>query len=1472
MFKLKKILSAITVIVFSINGVIGQFYNIDDYDGDTVTTCSGFFFDSGGNFGDYGNNEHYTITFCSSGGENLRFEFTDFNTNWNFGPQTDYMLIYDGPTTSSPPIGGMFYYNLGTPFIINSSGQYLTFEFISDGSTTHDGWRANISCFTITPDVQYHFNGTAMDDGNDCYTLTQEMTYTNGTIWYSEQLDLSQPFDIEFNMNFGSDDAGADGMAFVMQQIGVNALGNTGMGMGYGGNYFQPSLGIEFDVFENTQTNDPAEDHIAIQRDGNIDHANANNLAGPVQADASSANIETDTDYPVRITWDPSTNTIEVYFNCELRLSTQYDITNLIFSGNSMVYWGFTAGTGGAFNEQKVCLETNILTVPDDLYICQGESAQLDATGTVFSSYTWGPDYNLSSTTIQNPVASPDVTTTYYVTVTEPTCGFEKVDSVTVYVSAIDATVTGTDPACYGDNTGSADLTVTDGNAPFTYIWSEGSTTEDLNGISGGTYTVTVTDSSGCTVTATIDINEPDELLANITGTNIACYGDNNGIADLTVTGGTTNYSYSWNTGATTEDLNGLSGGIYNVTVSDANGCTAEASVNISEPDELVATITGTDLLCVGDNSGAADLSVSGGTVDYSYLWNTGATTEDLNDIAAGTYSVTVTDASSCTTITTINISEPADGMLITTSSTNSTCGMADGTASVSVTGGTSPYDYLWSGGETTNSISNLSAGSYSVTVTDDNGCTAIAVIDISDEGAPTATIIDSSDVTCYGYADGSATVDATGGTPPLSYIWSNGETTTTITGLSGGTYSVTVSDANNCNQVVSVTIDEPPALSINMSSTPETGGGGNGTATAGVSGGTPSYQYLWDGGQVTMTATGLTAGTYCVTVIDMNGCTISGCVDVTADLDSIYAGFTYNGNQCLTGNSFDFTNTGFSEAGATYFWDFQGGTPATSTDENPVNIIWTAPGTYTVTQTITHGVLTDNAIMDITVFNEPSVSVTGTDAGCFGLNNGSATASATAGTSPYNYLWSNGCTDATTSGLAAGDYSVTITDVNGCSATTSVTIGQPGEISVTIDAPNITCSGEGVTISASASNGTEPYTYAWSDGSSGSTITVSPLSETTYTVIVTDNYGCTTTSQITIDVYAPLSLNIYTNEAIICEGETATIYAIATGGTGNYSYFLDGIDATFPVLVYPVAVPPDNSQTYAITLNDDCGSVTEYLDIEVYNNPPVSFLSNTVEGCAPLTVHFNTGSGGAGYSYQWNFGDGSSGTVSYEQYPVHEFDLPGTYDVTLTITTPQGCTGSQTYNNMISVYSSPTASFLSIPQVASILEPYIYFENTSSTTYYSEWDFGDGDMSGNTNPKHKYDHTGEYLVQLVIETEHGCSDSATTVIVIMDEYTFYAPNAFSPDQDEMNALFSPIGYGIDPDYWHLIIYDRWGEKVWETHIFDIDKESGKVLHGWDGRIHDDKMGENGVYTWLVIYRDLSGAEHRRAGLVRLIR
>jgi len=1033
-----------------------------------------------------------------------------------------------------------------------------------------------------------------------------------------------------------------------------------------------------------------------------------------------------------------------------------------------------------------------------DTTICPGETVTIysDANVTPAEIY-WIGDPGGYYSTEQNPSFTLDDVGTYTFIVTMLTEWEECtiIDTVTVIVVPCDYGVEANAyPICEGD---CSELTaqVTEGEyPPFTYVWDNGFPGEGPHEVcptETTIYSVTVTDAQGQTATDTAIVIVYPLPVVDIIPTHVTCYGYCDGQALANVTIGTPPFTYQWDAGTGNQANNpatNLCPGTYSVTVTDVNGCTGEASVTINEPPELLLTISVVDAQC-NESDGSAIVSATGGTPSYTYLWDAAAgnqTTATAVNLPAGIYSVTVTDANGCTAEITAIINT-TDGPVLNITGTDVTCyGYFDGTIDLTVTEGTPPMTYIWSNGANTEDQSGLGAGNYTVTVTDAMGCISMISI-ILTEPPELVTSLTGTNIQCFGGVDGMIDLEVTGGTPEYGYLWSpGGEVTEDLNGIPAGQYDVTVTDANQCTAVNTIILTEPPELASVIANTDQLCTGDEiGTVDIEVSGGTPPYTYFWQPtDETTQDIDSLPSGEYDVLITDANGCTATNSIII----------------------------------------------------DEPYPIL---------TQTI------------------------GTDVLCYGYTDGTAGVTVSGGTQPYTYLWNTGADTENISNIGAGTYTVTITDQNNCTVTDNIIINEPPELKVNIPVPDWICIGESVTLFANASGGTPGYNYIWNNGTMQQSNNVAPQVTTAYSVSATDINGCQATASATVNVYGPLAIDAFPDDTI-CPGESSVIYANYAGGMGEpFTVTINGIEAEVPY-----TVSPSITTTYLVCVNDECGTPEECDEVEVVvmDLPPVDFVADIYEGCEPLTVHFNETNEHEGQTYQWNFGDQWGSTYGNGKYPVHIFENPGVYDVSCTVTDVHGCVNTWTWYEMIHVWANPVAAFFPYPQVATILEPYIYFENNSSTYWYSHWDFGDGDESMATHPQHKYDTWGTYIVELAVSTEHGCVDTTWSEIIIQDIITFYAPTAFTPDFDDMNGLFSPVGYGIDPDNWHLMIYDRWGEKVWETYIYDVDEETGKVNHGWDGRIRGRETGESAVYTWLVVYKDITGAEHERAGIFTLIR
>ncbi|MES2330753.1 MAG: SprB repeat-containing protein, partial [Bacteroidota bacterium] len=508
-----------------------------------------------------------------------------------------------------------------------------------------------------------------------------------------------------------------------------------------------------------------------------------------------------------------------------------------------------TNASGCSASSAPVTVTVNAPTTPTFTQvaaICNGSSlSALPTSSNNNITGTWSPALNSTATT------------TYTFTPNADQCATTATMTITVNPLPV-VSASQTNVSCFNGSDGSIDVSVLNGTAPYTYSWSNGSTTEDINSLTAGIYTVTVRDVFGCASSNSVTIIEPEQVTFSTTESNNLCYGDTRGVIIVTATGGTGSYTYSLNNGTpqASNEFNNLHAGTYAVNVTDANHCTATATVTITEPAAAIRiSPSQVNVLCYGASTGSINSNVSGGTAPYAYSWSNGAQTADISGLAAGTYTVTVTDANHCVATATVTITEPAAAIRISPSQVNVLCyGASTGSINSNVSGGTAPYAYSWTGGAQTADISGLAAGTYTVTVTDANHCVATATVTITEPAAAIRISPSQVNVLCYGASTGSINSNVSGGTAPYAYSWSNGAQTADISGLAAGTYTVTVTDANHCVATATVTITEP-AAAIRISPSQVNVlcyGASTGSINSNVSGGTAPYAYSWSNGAQT--------------------------------------------------------------------------------------------------------------------------------------------------------------------------------------------------------------------------------------------------------------------------------------------------------------------------------------------------------------------------------------------------------------------------------------------------------------------------------------------------------------------------------------------------------------------------------------------------------------------------------------------
>jgi phosphatidylserine/phosphatidylglycerophosphate/cardiolipin synthase-like enzyme len=588
--------------------------------------------------------------------------------------------------------------------------------------------------------------------------------------------------------------------------------------------------------------------------------------------------------------------------------------------------------------------------------------------------------------------------------------------------------------------TGKATVTASGGTPPYTYSWAPGGgTNSTATGLSAGTYTITVKDDNSHTATASVTITVPANVTASAVVNANASECASTGKATVTAGGGTTPYTYNWTGGNTNAVASGLSAGSYTVTVKDNNGCSATASITITAPANVTASAVVNANASECASTGKATVTAGGGTTPYSYSWTGGNTNAVASGLSAGSYTVTVKDNNGCSATASITITAPANVTASAVVNANASECASTGKATVTAGGGTTPYTYSWTGGSTNAVASGLSAGSYTVTVKDNNGCSATASITITAPANITASaVVNANASECA--STGKATVTAGGGTTPYTYSWTGGNTNAVASGLSAGSYTVTVKDNNGCSATASIAITAPATISISASITASVScyGGDNGSASSGVSGGTSPYAYFWSGGGGTNSyATGLSAGTYTVMVKDTNGCSATATATVSQPATSVLVSTSPIVNVlCMGGNngSISSATTG-GTAPYTYLWS------DANTQTSAIATALTA-GTYTITVNDSNG-CTSSASASVT--EPPALMLTCSAAdsvicsgGCTSIN-----AIGGGGTPAYTYLWNTGATTTSINvcPVVKTTYTVTLTDANGCTHDTAVDV-----------------------------------------------------------------------------------------------------------------------------------------------------------------------------------------------------------------------------------------------------------------------------------------------------------------------------------------------------------------------------------------------------------------------------------------------
>ncbi len=978
---------------------------------------------------------------------------------------------------------------------------------------------------------------------------------------------------------------------------------------------------------------------------------------------------------------------------------------------------------------------------------------------------------------------------------------------------------------CNGEFNGSAIVIANGGTFPYTYSWDKSSSTNDTaTDLAAGIHTIIVKDANDCEATTFVTITEPNILLVVVSeNIPITCNGLLDGSATVLVSGGITPYTYSWeNSMSVSATADDLGAGNHTVTILDANDCEATVNVVITEPNLLAATaVEDSGVTCFGGSDGVATVTVNGGTLPYTFSWDKStATTALATDLDAGIHTITIKDANDCETTTIVTITEPLELVATAIEDSPVKCvGAFNGEATVAVNGGTAPYIYSWDKSISTSASANdLEVGFHTITIRDLNGCETIATVVITDLNALSATAVQFSRVTCNGLSDGSAVVTIVGGTAPFTYTWDKSTSTSaSASDLAAGAHTIKVEDANSCEILVSVLIEEPAILTAFAAqvSPAKCKGESSGEATVITEGGTMPYSYAWDKSvSNSSTATDLEVGLHTITITDAMNCVTTAIVEIS-EPDALEIIETIQPILCNTGGSISVQVTGGISSNLFYTWTGPSSFSQSGFDLKLIANLFIG-GNYTLSVIDDNGCevselysldtfeqidYTGQTTFDVdTCDSFLSISINDFDVrGGTPFIDGS-------GNPYYNYEWfgpDNFHAFGASIPVEPGTYQLIIIDGENCESNPIIITVNPiyDPIVVNEEIGDVTCDEESDGfIAIDVSGGRKPYTIVWelenpSSGSGNPTYSVigndllriNDLEEGRYRLTVTsDIFPCANEnpSYIFQTIYTVSSAQSITvlEEPIIdnelCLGNPGTITVrVVDTKLGAISFIYNG------ALVTPKE------------LDDD------YYEL---------FIASPVDS-ALLNIVNDDGCG--------------------EEYPIE-----------IGVVDP------------LFVYESVG---FNTNGIVSLNEEVTFINTATGDPFYLEWDFGDGSpLDDSAQPTHSYQVTGLYDVTLRFYNEQDCFKEYTLTIEIGGKYSIKVPDIFTPNNDGVNDFFQFESAGITN--FSMEIYDLWNNLLYAEE-FTAGSLGGSW--GWNGKLSTGEPFTGKIFKYVFKGVDNTGEE-----------
>lgn len=942
--------------------------------------------------------------------------------------------------------------------------------------------------------------------------------------------------------------------------------------------------------------------------------------------------------------------------------------------------------------------------------------------------------------------------------------------------------------SCQNNTSGAIDVSVNGGAPGYTYIWSNNETSASINSLSSGDYQLIVSDNNGCKIDTTLKLRLIYPLSSNISVQQVTCSDRDDGSSTVTLIGGTAPFSYLWSDSKKqkTATASGLDAGNYTVTVSDNLGCTLTQAISIVKPSPLDVKFSTTASNCYNSADGAATAVVSGGNGNPQIVWCDGKSGLSRNDLMGGNCSVTVTDSKGCTVQQNISIPRPPELLIEKMIVQDVKCaGENNGTAESIVSGGTSPYNYRWndSNGQLSDKASNLPKGTYTVTVTDFQQCTATRNVQINEPLALKFTVITESPK-CASDPYGNFEIIASGGVKNYNYQWRSG----TISGTSAkealaepGLYQVSISDANLCSFVDTFRISKPAPIDFTLIQSKVACAGSNAgvAALSNISGGQVPFSYLWTGGFRVPTLSSLRPGIISITLTDSKNCSAIKNINIV-EYDSIKANLAFVKPTCYQSKDGQLGISSISGGAANgalsayaYLWnsDIPQTTPF-ATD---------LPGgrLYNVVVTDTAGC---KGIFSKFIPQPDAIEIKSIIQNnlCFGGNEGRIQVSANGENAGFNYIWNDSLNSKTPSisGLRSGNYTVTVSDDKNCTNSETFVVGDPAAIKIeNAFIKDNSCSGGNTgSIQLIASGGTGKLAYQWSNQKTAEII--DQLKTGVYTVTISDQNQCSKIENFTVKQPTPITIELETSDVSCAGSKNGKISIIASGGEQPYSYSLDGTKFNgFSKL------PGLAAGSYTIFVKDNAGC-SNFKSTDILEPKAL-----TISASADVTIEY----GG-------------------------EATLNATY--------------LNNKGKVVLEWIAPSTDILSCIRCDEVL----------------------------VKPKETT------IISVKGTDENGCKAEDQVTVFLRREKQVFVPQAFSPNNDQKNDFL--LVHGRDGiKVMAFRVFDRWGEPVFEASDFPVND----VNAGWNGYFKDNQMPV-GTYLWSLEVEYPTGEKELKKGSTQLIR